>query len=882
MRKIARKFGPRFAFVPVSLVWVMASGGSVLAQTQSAPAAEAAPLAAADAPVVETAAEGASDDATATATAPKTPVTRGREIVVVADRIKGQVEAPQPPVAVFDEEDIAAYGATTVDDLITAISPQTGSGRGRGSSGPVILVNGQRITNFREMMNYPPESIRRVEVLPEEVALRFGYSADQRVVNIILKDHYQARTVEAELALSDSIGANTLKGMASVLKIDKGKRMNLTAKADRTNPVTEAQAKVLQARNTIPTFSTDPSPAANRTLVSNTKDYSLNGTYTAPLGKDGMGGNMTFNALASRADVTGLAGLNTYSPATDVLRTFDGALTRRTLTDTYSAGAGLNKRLLDWNLSATTDISHVDATTTTANRVTDNAVLAAALASGIAPSGGFTTAKSKTDTVTTLVTLVGRPVALPAGKMAVTVKGGFNYTALNASSTSTLSPASNLKRGDASLGVNLGIPLTSRREHVGEALGDITLNLSASADHLSDFGELVDWSAGLTWNVTDKLGLQASYLYDEAAPSLSNLGSPLVATYNVSVYDFVKSQTVLATVITGGNSALVKEHRNDIKLGLNWTPPILKGKSNLVVEYFNNQSSNVTSAFPTTLTTAIEGAYPGRVTRDPTTGAITQIDRRAITLAETRDEHVRWGFNIGGNLGKEIRSQGRGPMGMFGGGPPPGGGRPGGNGPGGGRPGGGGSGGPPPGGGMGGPPPGGGGPGGPPGGGRGGRYEGRWNLSLYHTVYFVNRVQVAASGPSLDLLGGDALSGGGTARHSLEGEGGFFFKGIGLRMNGTWTAPTHVNGSGAPGSTDLRFGSLFKLNTRLFFDLGQQKRLVKETPFFKDARFSIGAKNIFNQRQRVTDSNGNTPLSYQPLYMDAQGRVIEVEFRKMF
>lgn len=873
MRKFARNFTPRFAFVPVSLVWVMASGGAVSAQTQSAPvAAEAAPLAA-DAPVAEAAAEGASDDAAAESKSSAVPVARGREIVVVADRIKGQVEAPQPPVAVFDEEDIAAYGATTVDDLITAISPQTGSGRGRGASGPVILVNGQRITNFREMMNYPPESIRRVEVLPEEVALRYGYSADQRVVNIILKDHYQARTVEAELALSDSIGANTLKGMASVLKIDKGRRMNLTAKADRTNPVTEAQAKVLQAAGTVPSVSTDPSPAANRTVVSNTKDYSLNGTYTAPIGKDGLGGNMTFNALASRADVTGLAGLNTYSPGTDMLRTFDGALTRRTLTDTYSAGAGLNKRLLDWNLSATTDISHIDASTTTANRVTDNALLAAALASGIAPSGGFTTARSKTDTVTTLVTLSGRPVALPAGKVAVTVKGGFNYTALAASSNSLLSAASNLKRGDASLGVNLGIPLTSRREHVGEALGDITLNLSASADHLSDFGELVDWSAGLTWNVTDKLGFQASYLYDEAAPSLSNLGSPLVATYNVSVYDFAKSQTVLATVITGGNPALVREHRNDIKLGMNWTPPILKGASNLVVEYFNNRSNNVTTAFPTTLTTAIETAYPGRVTRDPTTGAITQIDRRAITLAETNDEHIRWGFNIGGNLGKPIRSQGRGPTGMFGGGPPPGGGRPGGAG---------GPGGPPPGGGMGGPPPGRGGPGGPPGGGRGARYEGRWNLSLYHTVYFVNRVQIAASGPSLDLLGGDALSGGGTARHSLEGEGGFFFKGIGLRMNGTWTAPTHVNGSGAPGSTDLRFGSLFKLNTRLFFDLGQQKRLVKETPFFKDARFSIGAKNIFNQRQRVTDSNGNTPLSYQPLYMDAQGRVIEVEFRKMF
>jgi hypothetical protein len=96
----------------------------------------------------------------------------------------------------------------------------------------------------------------------------------------------------------------------------------------------------------------------------------------------------------------------------------------------------------------------------------------------------------------------------------------------------------------------------------------------------------------------------------------------------------------------------------------------LKGASNLVVEYFNNRSSNVTNAFPTTLTTAIEGAFPGRVTRDATTGLITSIDRRAITLAETRDEHVRWGFNIGGNLGKEIKTQGRGPMGFMGGPPP--------------------------------------------------------------------------------------------------------------------------------------------------------------------------------------------------------------------
>jgi len=107
-----RKFAPKFGYVPLSLVWVMASGVSVMAQTQSAPAvAEAAPLGAVDAPAADApAGEGAADDAAPTVTAPT--VTRGREIVVIADKVKGQVEAPQPPIAVFDEDDIAAYGAT--------------------------------------------------------------------------------------------------------------------------------------------------------------------------------------------------------------------------------------------------------------------------------------------------------------------------------------------------------------------------------------------------------------------------------------------------------------------------------------------------------------------------------------------------------------------------------------------------------------------------------------------------------------------------------------------------------------------------------------------------------------------------------------------------
>jgi len=253
----------------------------------------------------------------------------------------------------------------------------------------------------------------------------------------------------------------------------------------------------------------------------------------------------------------------------------------------------------------------------------------------------------------------------------------------------------------------------------------------------------------------------------------------------------------------------------------------------------------VTAAFPL-LTPEIEAAFPGRVTRDPS-GRLIAIDRRPITFPNEVSSRLRYGFNLSGPLGKQAPGGGGGRFGGAMAGPP------GGDGP-------------------------------PPGGfgrGRGGR-GGRWNVSLYHTVQFTNRATVAAGGPVLDLLNGDALSGGGVARHSLELEGGAFYHGFGLRLNGTWTAPTHVRSSGLPGATDLRFGALTKINARLFVDLGQQEGLVKASSFFKGARLSLRVDNLLNSRQRVTDQTGTVPISYQPELLDPLGRVFGIEFRKQF
>ena len=113
-------------------------------------------------------------------------------------------------------------------------------------------------------------------------------------------------------------------------------------------------------------------------------------------------------------------------------------------------------------------------------------------------------------------------------------------------------------------------------------------------------------------------------------------------------------------------------------------------------------------------------------------------------------------------------------------------------------------------------------------------------------------------------------------------EGGLFRRGFGLRMNGSWDAPTKLRASGAPGTSDLRFGSVLKLKVRAFYHFDQAPALVADMPFLKGVRLALEADNLLNSRQKVTDASGATPLSYQKDYLDPRGRFLGVDIRKTF
>ncbi len=977
------------------------------------------------------------------------PETGENTIVVFGRRLIGEIEAPQPPLLELGEEDIAAYGVGSIDELLQQLTPQITSARGRGGGGfPVILVNGVRVSSFRELRNYPPEAIQKVEVLPEEVAQQYGFSPDQRVVNFILKDNFQSREIELEYGQPWDGGRSSQEVEATYLRIDGPSRLNLNLGWDNASLLTEEERGIIKSVS--PSLPRDPDPARFRSLAADTAGLEASANWSKQLGDPGS--SLSLNATFERDDALRLQGLDTVlltdSTGASVLRSFNAQnpLAVNTRSKNYSASAALNTRAGDWEVTGTLDGNHTDSRTRIGRRV-DTGELISNAANGLmaldAALGDFDPgadeALSDTYTFNSLVTARNTAVSLPAGDVSLTLDAGYNWNRIESSDTRNLSIDTQLTRGRINGGINLSVPIAERGGPWG-SIGDLSLNLQVGLDYLSDFGTRHDLTTGLTWGITDRLTATVTWIKREEAPSLTQLGAARIATPNVQVFDIARNETVLVTVITGGNFDLPAQSQSDWKLGLIWEVDLFE-QANFSLDYIRNRSDDAAVAFPV-LTPAIEAAFPGRVTRDPA-GRLVQLDERPISFARQDVERLQLGLNLSGQIGssgqggrgERRRGGAPGPGGMAGAGSaaprteqvaarfdparfaalrtalcgeggadiamrlargeqvtgndgeaiafppqmlerlrangepepaqverlrsgicaaqtsedtalrgpgqggtealdrdrfaalrqllcgengievalrlargeavagpdgeavtlppmmaeritqggepdperveqvrqglcdaqvPPAGAE---SSPGGGRGGGGGgrSGGvslPGFGGGTGGP--------------------GRWFLNLQYTLELRNEALVAPGGPLLDLLDGDALSGGGQPRHSANIRAGAFYKGFGSFLTARYTGVSRIAGTGLPGSSELFFDDFATLDWRFFVDLGRQASVVEALPFLDDVRLSFEVENIFDARQRVTDGVGETPLRYQPFLVDPLGRVLEIELRKLF
>jgi uncharacterized membrane protein YgcG len=166
--------------------------------------------------------------------------------LVVTGEIRGAVKTDIKPEVTLSPADIQAYGVSNVSELITALAPQLGSGQGRGGEQPVILLSGRRST-MNEVASLPPEAIERIDIMPEEVALQYGYSASQKVINIVLRPRFQALTADLEARAPTAGGNSGQHGEGDILKLNRNGRVELNAVYDHSSNILESERGVTRA-----------------------------------------------------------------------------------------------------------------------------------------------------------------------------------------------------------------------------------------------------------------------------------------------------------------------------------------------------------------------------------------------------------------------------------------------------------------------------------------------------------------------------------------------------------------------------------------------------------------------------------------------------------
>jgi iron complex outermembrane recepter protein len=481
----------------------------------------------------------------------------------------------------------------------------------------------------------------------------------------------------------------------------------------------------------------------------------------------------------------------------------------------------------------------------------------------------------------------GNLFKLPAGNASttLTVEGGTDHLHSNATRRGVNS-SSSLSRTTGEAKINLDLPISRRGRDFG-ALGNLTLNGNAAVEHLSDFGTLTEVGAGVNLSPVERLNFIASWTREEGAPTINQLGDPVLETPASRIFDFTTGQTVLVNAITGGNPDLRGDRRNVVKLSGNWQPfknTDLRLRADYVHQTIAHPISNITA------TPQVEAAFPDRFVRG-VGGQLTTVDLRPVNFDSSTRDQMRIGFDFTKPLKSRQPSQAvvnelRQQFGFGGRGAPGQGAAPGG------------AGGPPAGAapqGAGAPPSGGGeGRGfGGRGGGRGGGFfggggnssRGRMQFSLTDTVTFVDKVRLTPGGPMLDFLHGDAAgSAGGTPRHKVEAQLGYFNNGLGARIGANWQSATDVKTlNAATGTADnLHFSPVGTFDLRLFANPGDIPEVVVKHPWLRGTQVRFEVTNVFDTRPHVHDAAGVVPLNFQPGLLNPLGRTIMISFRKLF
>lgn len=732
----------------------------------------------------------------------------------------------------LDEDQIGAYGANSIGELIEDITPLIGGVRDT----PILLVNGRRIGSSTEITGYPAEALDRLAILPPEAAARYGYAAGQRVVNLELKKNFASTDGDASLAVPLAGGRTSSQLSVARSVIDGDTRWNVQVtgsyetpllKSERNIPVRPDAAAILPSLEAAEGHPVEP----NRfeTLAPETRSLNLNIGVVRPVGDF----FLSLNASAGENRSTQLTGMPVaaidISAAGEREMLYrlvsDRALQSRQRSTNYTASASLSGPIAGWQTSLSA--SYSSSRNSSANDTGyDSAELQRRVDAGdpsFDPSGRWPFIPLITDRNRSSAQTIGATFnasrsifKLPAGaaNTNVTINASHSRSGFAASEGILKGRfASNRLEGRWTL----TIPVANRALDILAPLGDLGVDLSMEIGMERRTGTRHKWDAAVRWAPLSVIDLRASVGRENVEPLFEQLYGPRIELIT-RLFDFVQQEYVQPISVFGGNPDLEGGSIDTLSASATMRP--FKGDiATLNIEYRRRVARGGIASLPT-LTPDIEAAFPERVVRDAS-GRLISIDARPINISDDRAETITSGLTL---LYTAKRKTPAGePL-------PPGSPRP-------------------------------------------------WtfSLSLIHSWQLSSKMVIRPGLPVLDRLRDSGLP-----RHNVALNLAVGRRGIGASLNANWNGPARVRSDAAAGATEFRYPSWAQFNLGLFVEPERWRGISRARNWASNLRISLDVQNILNGYQRVTVLGATTRRGLTRDEIDPLGRTIRLNIRKQF
>lgn len=542
------------------------------------------------------------------------PTAPAPEITVTAPR--GPTIGGIAPLLELSLSELESYGADTLSDLVDALKSLTRSSRSDGA--PVVLINGH-LAGLVEFANLPGDAVERVEVLPETVALQYGFSENQRVLNIVLREHYRAVPTRVSESGATEGGDHTSAIDASLVRLEDEARFTMLGSFQNNAKLLESDRGIHQLDSIDRTLQPDKSEGKVAATVSG----SVLGVSSSLEG--------SFDRISTKSRQ---GAVNVADVSTPLQQTANQNAARLAAQLTGQVGRFV------WGATGAYD------------RLTTN--FAGAIGLDDAGNLAFDHTNSALNTGGLQLSLSGRIASLPAGSVIANVKAGFGYQGFLSEDSYPGAPVarSNLKRTDRSASFNTSLPITSRDNYVGTGAGDLSATVSLSLDDVSNFGALLSQSYGLDWVPIQKVRFNAIFTDHEIPPTVQQVLAPEVFTPNVETFDFVTGQTAFVTSIAGGAPNLRATDDRVASVGVSLGP--FSDRAMFSAHYEQHRTRDAVGVLPP-LTADVELAFPERFVRDPD-GTLIEVDNRSVNLQRQDMNDLKWGFNAWVPFGPSTKS----------------------------------------------------------------------------------------------------------------------------------------------------------------------------------------------------------------------------------